>query len=373
MKKIIRHSAFITTIFLIISCAASRKNSEQNISIIPLSDTSVIREGSIVYALPRTVFTMVVTMERTIEIPGPYARYAGELLGLSDAIQSESESWAIQDITVRTNEEPDPSEYYIIASNTAFQTNTLALKKEGLILDLNPAYFYSTDNQAGSNASEINQVHSFDLGSDEYYQQQSDTAYKRVTVDSTFIRIPYLLEKKKRLTIDQLAEKAAKRLMEMRDGKHLILTGEATVFPQSADAINEMNRLEKEYTELFSGKIWKETKKFYYQIIPVKEMAGKPVTLFRFSELSGTVAVTSKDGIPVTVAFKPEQKTKNLTLISKNQGEQNGPKYDKLYYRVPDVVNMNISVGAEVLFNSRKLVYQFGELVQLPSNYIIGR
>ena len=36
--------------------------------------------------------------------------------------------------------------------------------------------------------------------------------------------------------------------MELRDGKHMILTGETNLFPQDEAAINEMNRLEKEYT-----------------------------------------------------------------------------------------------------------------------------
>ena len=133
------------------------------------------------------------------------------------------------------------------------------------------------------------QYHSFDLGSDEYFQLQRDTAYKRMNVDSSFVRIPYIVEKKKKLTIDQLAEKAAKRLMELRDGKHLILTGEATVFPQSDAAINEINRLEKAYTELFTGKTIKDSFTFSYQIIPSKAMVGKPVTLFQFSDLTGPV------------------------------------------------------------------------------------
>ena len=68
----------------------------------------------------------------------------------------------------------------------------------------------------------------------------------------------------------------------MRDGKHLILTGEATVFPQNEAPIIEMNRLEKEYTELFTGKILKRDRKFSYQIVPDKKMTGKPNILFHF-------------------------------------------------------------------------------------------
>ena len=373
MKTIARFFIFVIMMFYICACASNRKLAEQKSSIRPLSDTSVIREGSIVYGLPRTVFTVDVTMERTIEIPGPYASYASDLLGLNKVIQNENESWEVENISVRTHSEVDPSELYIIHTSTVFQTNALVLKREGLILDLNAGMQYNPDNQTGTNISGIGQNRTLDLGSDEYFIQQNDTAYKRVNIDSTFIRIPYILEKKKSFTIDQLAEKAAKRLMEMRDGKHLILTGEANVFPQSDAAINEMNRLEKVYTELFAGKILKETRKFSYQVIPEKEMAGKPTTLFRFSALTGPVTGNMKDGIPVTVEFIPEQKTKNLTIINKNQAGKSGPRYDKLFYRVPDIVNMKITLGPDLLFISRKLVYQFGEVVQLPANYIIGK
>jgi hypothetical protein len=48
-------------------------------------------------------------------------------------------------------------------------------------------------------------------------------------------------------------------------------------------------------------------------------------------------------------------------------------KYDKLFYRVPDVAGIKINLGSEKLFDSRKLIYQFGEVVQLPGNYIIGK
>jgi hypothetical protein len=373
MKTVSRLFVFIIILLFIGSCSVNKRLAVQKSSIMPLSDTSSIREGSIVYGLPRTVFTVDVIMERTIEIPGPYARYAGDLLGLDNVIRSESESWEIKSINVRTHDELDPSEFYIIQSSSVFQTNALALKKEGFILDLNPVFLNSNENQAIITDQQIKQDRLLDLGSDEYYQQHNDTAYKRVNIDSAFIRIPYILEKKKKLTVDQLAEKAAKRLMEMRDGKHLILTGEANVFPQSDAAIIEMNRLESEYTELFSGKIVKEVKKFSYQVVPEKEMAGKPVIIFRFSEQKGPVAAEVKEGIPVTVGFIPEHKTKNLTIITKNQAQQSGSRFDKLFYRVPDMVNMKISIGNEFLFNSRKLVYQFGEVVQLPSNFIIGR
>jgi hypothetical protein len=373
MKATVRLSILLITLLLAWSCASSNKSGNSNAVILPLSDSTALREGSIVYGLPRTVFTVVVDMERIIEKPGPYAQYANDLLGLDGVIKNESESWSIEGITVRTHDELDPSEFYVISSTSLFQTNVLSLRKEGLILDLNPAIYYSSEKQGNLIESENIQSRSFDLGSDEYFQLQRDTAYKRMNIDSSFVRVPYIVEKKKILSIDQLAEKAAKRLMELRDGKHMILTGEATVFPQSDAAINEINRLEKAYTELFTGKTLKEKFTFSYQLIPQKIMVGKPVTLFQFSDLTGPVTGTIKGGRPVTVELTPEKKTKDLTIMNRINTKSETQKYNKLYYRVPEVVGIKIGLGSEKLFESRKLIYQFGEVVQLPANYIIGK
>ncbi|MBK8882499.1 MAG: DUF4831 family protein [Bacteroidales bacterium] len=254
MKKVFRLSTYLGIALIAFSCSSTKKMAEPQQVIQPLSNQKELREGSIVYGLPRTVFTFTVEFERTIEKPGPYARYANDLLGLDNVITQENESWTIDGISVSSREELDPSEFYVIESNTMFQTNVLALKKEGLILDLNPEYLNSSGNIRLTNEQDLNQYSTRDLGSDEYYMVQSDTAYKRLSIDSSFVRVPYVVEKKKRLSTDQLAERAAKRLMEMREGKHMILTGEANVFPQSDAAIIEMNRLEKEYMELFTGK-----------------------------------------------------------------------------------------------------------------------
>lgn len=367
MKIISGSLSFLVAVFVLMSCASS-KNAADGTIVSPLSGTSAVRDGSIVYALPRSVFNIVVEMERTIEIPGPYRKYAGDLLGLDKVIQNENESWTIEGISVESKEELDPSEFYVVESSSLIETNAFSLRKEGLIMDLDPAVYYTPGANKGISRNEISNFISTDLGSDEYSQIQRDTAFKRVSLDSSFVRIPYIVEKRKQLSDEQLAERAAKRLMEMRDGKHMILTGEANVFPQNEAAINEMNRMEKEYTQLFTGKVIKEKRTFTYQLIPTPGMEGKPVSLFQFSDLTGPA---EKGGDPVTVLLTPEKKTKALSVMNKSETDEK--RYDRLFYRVPDVVGMKISLGDDVLFNSRRLIYQFGQVVQLPANYIIGK
>jgi len=107
-------------------------------------------------------------------------------------------------------------------------------------------------------------------------------------------------------------------------------------------------------------------------IYPNKEGDNKQILLFQFSELTGPLNGNGNGGTPVTLEIVPEQKEKDLTIIKKKQkSDPSAPTYDKTYYRVPDMVPE--SVGPEVYLNTRKLVFQFGEVIQLPANYIIGK
>jgi hypothetical protein len=366
---------FIVLILIIsVSCISKKAVVDPETVILPLGDTIHLKDGSLVYGLPLTVFDIEVDVERRIEKPGPYVKYAGDLLGIKDVISQDKEIWSITGIRVNSSVELDPSEFFVIESNTLFQTNVLSLRQAGLILDLNPDIYERTIGTRSGKKSIKSQPGFMDMGADEYYVNQSDTAFRLVKLDTAFIKIPYLVERKKQLTIDQLAEKAAKTLLELRDGKHLILTGEANVFPQDKSAIDEMNRLENEYLALFAGKTWTEVKTFLYTIVPQKDMSGKPVNLLRFSRQAGPSDAAGKTGTAVAVLMMPVQKEKDLTFIARPATENSAvQKFDKLFYRMPEVVTLSIKMGEENLYTSRKLIYQFGKVIQLPANFIIGK
>ena len=355
---------------MLVSCSVMNRSSETAVTVSKVNDTLILKSGSLVYALPRTVFTVKTILERTIMIPGPYAAYADDLLGLKDVITSRDERWSIKSMSVNSHEEADPSEYYVINSSGIFENNVLAMKKEGIILDINPAVNnQEPDSQTGGEIN-VNRFRSYDLGSDEYYQVQTDTAFRRVKVDSSFIRIPYIVEKKKKLTADQLAERAAKRLLDLRDGKAMILSGEANVFPQNEAAIDEINKMEKEYTELFTGKYITETVVYTSQFIPSKDNESNPVQLFMFSEKTGP---GSPSGKPVLARVVAEQKFRDMTIIDSSDPKSKGTPGGRLFYRIPDVATIDISINGKSLYSSRRLIYQLGEVMQLPSNYIIGK
>ena len=371
MQNPLRFTCLALIAILAASCAANRSVSSSRNSVDPLSGRPSISDGSLVYGLPLSVVDVEIEAEHVIEKPGPYSRYANDFLGLRDVITTENEYWTITGLTISTHEELDPDQFYVISAGSEFRTNVLAMKKQGLMLDLNPELYNSTGRSTVGDDSDLDGLNVYDLGSDEYFLHRKDTLFRVVNLDTTFIRVPYLVEKKQKLTIDQLAEKAAIRLMELRDGKHMILTGETNLFPQDEAAIVEMNRIEKEYTELFTGKTLTSKRKFRYQVIPGKQKTGEKITLCRFSEATGFSDPSSGPGTPVEIEFVPERKMAGLNFTPGKAGSSS--QNDKLFYRVPDVVNVKISVGTEVLNSTRKLIYQFGEIVRLPSNYVIDR
>lgn len=367
-------AGLISILLVLPGCLTLKNGHRSDVVILPLGGEVKVTEGSVVYSLPLTVFEIDVVGERTVSVPGPYAAYAREMLGLDDVIMSGQEKWTLGNLTLRTVEELDPSQFYVIQGTTLMQTNVLALRRNGLILDITPDVYASTSfshNQGGTDYSELLFP---DLGADVYTTLKTDTAYKVVKADTAFIRVPYLVENKKKLTLGEEAAAAAQKLLELREGKHMILTGEANVFPQDGAAINEINRLDREYTALFAGKTWNETKHFRIWFTPRPSMAGQKTVLFNFSSDEGMKNAGNSTGQPVILELLPSNKTKDLNLVVRPAGsEKEMSRSDRLYYRVPDVVDIRITHGNETLCTARKLVYQFGNTVALPSNIIIGK
>lgn len=359
---------------LLTGCVPLKNGQRSDVVILPLGGEVEVTEGSVVYSLPLTVFEIDVVAERTVSVAGPYAGYAREMLGLDDIILSGEEKWTLGNVTLRTVEELDPSQFYVIQGTTLMQTNVLALKRSGLILDITPDVYASTSFSHNQGGTDYSGLLFPDLGSDIYTTMKTDTAYKVVRADTAFIRVPYLVENKKKLTLGEEAAAAAQKLLELREGKHMILTGETNVFPQDGAAINEINRLDREYTALFAGKSWTETKHFRIWFTPRPSMAGQNTVLFNFSSSEGMKTAGTSTGKPVVIELIPSNKTKDLNLVVRPAGsEKEMSGSDRLYYRVPDVVDIRITQGNETLCTARKLVYQFGNTVTLPSNIIIGK
>lgn len=342
--------------------------------VMPLGGEATVTDGSLIYALPLTVFEIDITAEKRTEIPGPYAVYAAEMIGLDRVIAEEKVTWSLTDVQLNTVEELDPAKFYIIQGTTLMQTNMLALRKSGLVMDINPDVYRNSSYSGLQEGDDYSGLLFPDRGAYEYAATRTDTAYRLVKADTAFIRVPYLVQSKKKMSLAEEAREAADRLLELREGRHMILTGETNIFPQDGAAIEEINRLEREYTSLFAGKTWSERKHFRVWITPDPAMAGKKTTVCTFTPDLGVNIDAGSAGQAVEMEIIPSGKTRELNLVVRPVASQKDLALsDKLYYRVPDVAEITLTIGNERLLTARRLVYQFGNTVALPANFIIGR
>jgi hypothetical protein len=355
-------------------CSNLPVKTADDIVVLPLGGEVKVTEGSIVYALPLTVLQFDVIAEKMIEVPGPYASFAREMTGLDQVITSGNETWNLAEVRVRTIEELDPEQFYVIQGTSLMQTNLLALKESGLVLDINPEKYAASSFSQPQGGTDSGDPLYPDRGVYAYISTKTDTAYRVVKSDTAFIRVPYLVQKKKGMTLEEEAREASDRLLELREGRHMILTGETNIFPQDGAAIDEINRLEREYTALFAGKRWTRRKLYRIWLTPGLSMAGVKTTVFRFSEKDGVLSADDADGRPVDVEMTASGKTRELKLVVRPPSSQKDmDARDRLYYRVPDVVEAKVVSGDDILCTARMLIYQFGNTVALPSNFIIGK
>ncbi|MCD4697477.1 MAG: DUF4831 family protein [Bacteroidales bacterium] len=368
MRKL---TAFLTVILVIAGACTTIKEVPVTVKtkILPLGDSIKLHEGSLLYSLPLTAFDFTVVAEKITQTAGPYHDYANQFLGLKDVIMENKTIWTLRQVDIKPVVEIDPEQYYVIESDGLIELNAVTLREAGLILDVNPEIYSGRKYYYGNFSNDVHKPGIRDMGSDAYYDIEQDTTYRVIELDTTFVRIPYVLERRRQLTIEEQAENTARILLELREGRHLILTGEATVFPQDRAAIEEINRLEEEYITLFSGKSSTEIKIFRFFFIPEKEMEGRPVILFRFSPETGVLDASDVSGRPVVVEMISTNNVANINMIEEDLSF--GKRYDKLFYRVPEVVTVRVSDGRATLGNSRQLVYQFGKTITLPANYIL--
>ena len=371
MEKIVKITSrfLVLVLMLAIGCTTVKEVPVKvKTQVLPLGDSARLYDGSLVYALPQTVLDFKVIAEKTVRKAGPYHQYASELLGLRDVIENDQVVWKLKSVEINSVNELDPDEFYLMKSDGLIETNALKMTNAGLIMDVNPAVYNKRNFDNRNYSGDEDQLVYRDMGSDVYYDVEQDTAYKVVNVDTAFVRIPYVLEKRRQLSLAEQAENTARILLELREGRHLILTGEATVFPQDRAAVDEIKRLEDQYISLFAGKSYSRDIEFDFSFVPEENMKNKPVVVFRFSPEKGVLDRNDLSGRPVVAEMMSERKMKGINISGDSISSGN---YDRIIYRIPEIVDIRITDGKRNLGGKRQLIYQFGEKAALPANYII--
>jgi hypothetical protein len=315
----------------------------------------------IVYALPRTVVVVSVNVQKETFIPGPYAAYAKKYLGYTSAETQKYTSWSISGIDIATKGEPDPLAMFKGMDSVA---SRLSLLSDGRILGIEVSSIQCEEEMIKRNFiinEQMPKVPFTDLSStDEYDIIVDQAAGSEKLVGKSF---------------ETKAQEAADYLIHLRKKRAYTLLSPTDLVPEDGLGyqvfIQEAQRLEKEYTELFLGKVFRSEHQFVFEYLP-SEKESKNEILFRFSEDKGVLPVSDVSGRPIVLDL-----TRNSTSFAKAQELKSSinPKAGQsgIYYRIPVVGELTVSNGLQPLFQAKFPVAQFGALAPLPENLLNGK
>ena len=346
----------------ILSCAAQEKFIVTKIGEEPES-----YKERLIYSLPQTVLLVTINFESEVFIPGPYRRFSEKYLGIKDFIDASDTRWRITSTDIKAFPEPDPLHYYSInlIKGEFKKFMFIELSKEGLIINPNKEIGFGIDRNAGEKI--INPPYFTDLSMEENLIEISDTLYKTILKDSTFVRIPVLRTQLEAKSLERKAEDAADFIINVRTKRFEIETGvgeDPAVFPDGHAmeiAIRELNKLENEYLSLFIGKVF--TRKFSQSFIITPSGKSESKPLIKFSDKEGILPANSALGENVNIEFIP---LGNTDLLKKNIPQSPDDKFNTLYYRIPEVTSVKLLQNEKLFYEGRMTLYQAGSMMSLP-------
>jgi len=337
------------------------------IQTVPVRQNDSIRLNGFVYSLPQTSFRIEAEIVMTRTIRGPYYRFAEKYMGIQNVPQQSSIEWDLASVRLETFTESDPESYYLIrtVSGEPDMSDFIKLSKEGLVLDVTlpqevPAQVYTIGESPDP-------MYYKDISINPNVLLSSDTLYKTILTDSTFIKVPVLRNQLIERTIDEKAREAADLIFKLRKRRFHMISANYDFMPQGVameHALKELDELEEEYLSLFIGKRFADRKTLNFYFTPDPGKDSEQVELFEFSRSNGVVSSSTPDSEKVFLSTRQEGKTAILKGIT-------GPAQDMsvtnaVYYRVPDLAEVWLDYGTKRLIQDWIQVYQYGAVLSMP-------
>jgi hypothetical protein len=363
----------LTTYILLLILVSCKPTSETRTTKI--DSNTLNAESGIIYALPRTNLQFNVEASKTEIIPGPYYEYAEKYMGLENVPEKEETIWNITNIEINTYQDIDPEQYYMIEPSGKMHVDFNKLFENGTILPVNKPVESNFPNTFYGNDNTNNDIVFTDLSVTKYVGKEKVTYYKRVQRDSLFAKVPVTETQTVYKSFAEKAEEAANFIFTIREKRVELLTGMADFYPEGKAlevALEELNRLENDYLALFIGKRFTSHYSATFEFTPTAQELEQPYILFRYNEEKGLLAANDLSGRPIIIELEQMNQTRNLSFLMDDKINREGMEYhNKLYYRVPDVVQVKVFDGNTMLASRKVQVEQYGEVLQFPAMFLM--
>jgi len=349
---------------LLISCTPVSK-----ISVSNVNDNNTLQDASLLFALPQTIIDIEVTATETTIIPGPYAMFAEKYLGIKDVPLKQQTIWGISSVGLKHHIEADP-DYLFVMINSPGEEDLKTVErliKDSLILDLNSFTVNST--YSFSAPPEKESILFTDLSIKRNFDLESEGEISLLLPDTNYTASMATKNGITEKTPEQKAEEAANFLIKLRKRRFKLVSGQYDYMPQGeamSSAIKELERIETEYLSLFIGKriSFARTARFSFTPSSVKE--SDQSVIFRFSENDGFHGARELSGKPAVLEIQSVNKLKGLRINTSSAKPASGV----MAYRIPEQVNVKLSVGEQTWAEAVYPVFQQGVMIAVNLNML---
>ncbi len=329
------------------SCAVEQ-TIPSKVNVQSVATMSNATNDVLLYSLPTTVVRVNVEVEKTISKVGPFYRYSQKMLNISDVVTENKEEWRIKSVNIETFGVPDPTKQYSISFSGASAAPYVNLTASGVISGVNCDQFVN----------------------ESYLKDYTDEEIPTID-DVNFDEVPMIEKQMVKTSTAAMAEETANYIYKIRKRRFKILASDFEQLPPDGQSyevmVRELNKLEKQQMELFTGKTETFTMTRSFDITPNKLSTNNDV-LFRFSTIKGIVDKMDVSGAPVYFELEAAEYNKLADAVvvdNKNKEVRNG-----LYYCQPGKATVRVIDKNKLLKEKEVYLGQYGQVVSMPSNVL---
>lgn len=308
------------------------------------------------YYLPRNIIRLDFVIEKKQEVKGRFSSFAQEMLNTKDFINENKTSYHIKNINVQTMTEADPNYVFFISVDEKNKDNyglNFEMTSDGVLKSFG---YEEHDVDNSCNIFIDNELDYDETFTDYNYLNIRDEEYDDED-ENTEIAVS-----KTKLTEKEIALTVIDEIKRLRIAYFDLITGFQEV--NYGESLNDMTDKillqEKEYLSMFLGKTNSHIIKKTFYIIP--EEGKYSTTIGKFSESEG---FNTKTGETVKINYVDLSSNKNINKLGKDSIEKM-TYINKLFYRNPANVTMQVMLGDNIILENRLKICQFGNIILLP-------
>ncbi|MGL5681449.1 MAG: DUF4831 family protein [Marinifilaceae bacterium] len=325
------------------------------------------------YALPKVSFDVYVELSCSVQIPGPYARYAQKELGMTPTFTERGQSWKLNGVKIEEVSEVDEKCVYTIASRDSYLPILLSLTPDGLLAGAG-AQGVIMPASANKNVFEINLqkenlLNNPSLQTLENYSTMKevlDTNYTMQEFEGEMRRVWDPIVRYENKNEAEHVRDLTREIMRLRNERVKLLSADTDVAEGKllTTLLEENEKMEQDYLSMFIGsvKTFKVVKRF--RVTPTA--TSKSVLAFHFSPTEGAVIGKSANASAYVL-----QVVESVTPAGK-ENETAESQTAALYYRVPASAKIALVRDGQTLNTFNALLPQLGVLKQFPIDAMVS-